>query len=100
MTIKTGTQKTIVINGVKCLKKGVKDATGKYSPCWYSHGTMTDGKQAIVIYARSILKDLPRALGNVKNDTDSMTDYFESDRIRFNEGTPEYAALLPLTRHV
>jgi len=92
------TKNTVEINGVKILKKGVKDATGKYSPCWYSLGMMVDGQEAITIYARCILSPLPKALGNVRNDTDMQTDYFESDRVRFNKGTSEFETLLPFAR--
>jgi hypothetical protein len=79
------------------MKKGVKSPDGKYSPCWYSRGQLVNGLEAITIYAKCILKDLPRELGNVENNTEIMTDYFEKDRARFYAGTPEFNALLPLT---
>jgi hypothetical protein len=87
--------KTIEINGVKMGKKGVRIA-GKYTPVWYSHGPLVDGRVCVTIRSKSILKSLPAELGNVQNKTDMMTDYFEKDFVRFFEGTAEYLALLPL----
>lgn len=85
----------VIINGVKCGKFGVR-FNGKYSPCWYSLGRLVDGRTAITVYAKCILKDLPRELGPVQNDTELQTDYFDKDRIRFFEGSPEFTQLLPL----
>lgn len=87
---------SITIHGVKIGKHGVRFA-GKYSPAWYSGSALIDGKKCVTIYAKDISKHLPRELGNVENGTDFMTDYFESDRVRFIDGTPEYAAMLPMT---
>ena len=78
------------------MKKGVKSQDGKYSPCWYSRGVMVNGLEAITVYAKDILKDLPRELGNVENNTEIITDYFEKDRVRFYAGTPEFNALVAL----
>jgi len=87
--------KTIEINGVKMGKKGVRYA-GKYTPVWYSHGPLVDGRVCVTVRSKCILKDLPAALGNVQNNTDIVTDYFEKDFVRFFEGSAEYSALLPL----
>lgn len=76
------------------LRKGVKAPDGRYVPAWYSKAHLTTGKTAITIYAKRCGK-LPRELGAVQNDTDMQTDYFESDKIRFYLGSPEYTALLP-----
>lgn len=85
----------LTIRGVRFMKKGVKDlSTGKYSPCYYSRCQLTDGRTAITIYAKCILKGLPRQL-QPQNDTDGQSDYFETDRARFYEGTAEYVALIP-----
>jgi len=85
------------INGVKIGKHGVRFA-GKYHPCWYSHGALIDGRVCVTIYAKNY-GSLPKELGTIKNDTDMMTDYFEKDRVRFFEGTPEYSALLPFCKN-
>jgi hypothetical protein len=77
---------------VKFLKKGVRDAAGKYYPCWYSLTKLVDGRVAVTLYAKSILKGLPREL-RPENNTDITTDYFENDRVRFYEGTSEFGLL-------
>lgn len=87
----------IIINGVKIGKHGVRFG-GKYSPAWYSKTALVNGKKCVTIYAKDILKDLPRELGQVENNTEIQTDYFESDRVRFMEGTAEYDALLAVAK--
>lgn len=86
----------VVINGVKFGKHGVRIA-GKYFPAWFSRGTLIDGRNAVTIYAKSILTGLPKELMPT-NGTDIITDYFEKDRARFFEGSAEYSALLPLCK--
>ena len=60
----------------------------------YSLDNRTDGRACVTIYA----KDYDRALGHVfagdeyKNDTDSMTDYFEKGRVVLFADHPLYAA--------
>jgi hypothetical protein len=81
---------------VKFLKHGVRSlATGKLHPCWYSHVTLIDGKTCVTLYAKRCSQGLPAELKPI-NDSDSMTDYFESDHVRFFEGSPEYAQLVKL----
>ena len=80
------------IRGIKFGKKGLRDASGRYYPAWYSVGRMIDGTVSLTIYAKSILIGLPREL-NVINDTEIMTDCFEKDRVRFAEGSAEFEAL-------
>jgi len=83
--------------GCRFLKNGVKDATGKYYPCWYSLGAMVNGKIAITLYARSILTGLPQAL-QPENNSDMQSDYFENDKVRFYQGTMEFEALTPYAK--
>ena len=85
---------SIIINGVSFGKKGVRH-NGKYFPAHYSHGTLINGKEAITVYAKSLLVGLPAAL-SPSNDSDMQTDYFEKDRVRFYAGSPEFSALLQL----
>jgi hypothetical protein len=81
---------------VKFLQHGVRSlATGKVHPCWYSPTTLIDGTVCVTLYAKSILKGLPAELKPI-NGSDVMTDYFESDHVRFVEGTAEYALLMKL----
>lgn len=84
----------ITINGVRVMKKGIRFA-GKYVPCWFSFSTYTDGSKAVEIRAKSVCDYLPKELGTVINNSDTMSDYFEKDRVRFALGTPEFKALLP-----
>jgi hypothetical protein len=81
---------------VKFLQNGVRSlVTGKLHPCWYSHTTLIDGRVCVTLYAKSILTGLPRELQPI-NNSDCQTDYFESDHVRFFEGSPEYAQLVQL----
>jgi hypothetical protein len=91
----TTAAKSLTIRGCRMMKKGIKSPAGKYTPVWYSHATLLGGIDAITIYAKSLLKPIPCELGEVQNDSDGMSDYFESDKIRFCAGSPEFAALLP-----
>lgn len=82
------------INGVKVLKHGLK-YNGNYCPCIYSFGPLVDGREVVTIYARHHNKRIPSVL-NPKNDSDGMTDYFETDSLRFDKGTEEYNIFLQL----
>ena len=66
--------------GIKFLQNGIK-RDGEYIPVFYSFDVRT---QIITIYARSYCAHLPRELGNVKNESDSQMDYFETDSCRLN----------------
>jgi hypothetical protein len=60
---------------------------------WYSLDNRFDGRKCVTLYA----KDYSGALGAIfgdeyKNDTDTMTDYFEKGRAVIFEGHPHYAA--------
>ena len=94
-TAPTTAAKPLTIRGCRMMKKGIKSPAGKYTPVWYSRATLLTLGDAITIYSKSLLNPIPRELGEVQNDTDSMADYFEADKIRFCAGTPEFAALLP-----
>ena len=85
----------ITINGCRFLAKGIKDAAGKYYPAWYSRSTLINGREAVTVYAKSILSGLPAALAP-QNDSDMRTDYFEKDRTRFYAGSAEFTQLCNL----
>jgi hypothetical protein len=87
----------VEINGVTCGAKGLR-FNGRYIPVWYSNATLTNGKTAITIYAKSYCHSIPKELGNVQNDSDMMTDYHEKDKTRFYLGSAEYAALLKFAK--
>jgi len=71
--------------------------TGKKARVFYSASVYTDGQVGVTIYH----KDYTDALADVfidsdlyKNDTDSMTDYFETGKVRINEDHALYPAAL------
>lgn len=63
-----------VSNKISFQKRGIKKGED-YCSCWYHLNQ--DG--SIRIYARHYNQHIPREIGNVKNESDSMTDYFETD---------------------
>jgi hypothetical protein len=77
---------------------GIKDDKGsKLQKAWFSLGQLTNYPQAtITIYARDYchFSDNVRACFVVQNDTDTMTDYFDSDRIRVIPSHPLYPQVL------
>lgn len=74
---------------------GIKDTKGaKLQKCWYSGGELLRHPAGtITIYARdySHFSDKVRACFKVENDTDTMTDYFDNDRIRVIPSHPLYS---------
>ena len=79
------------MNNIKFLKKGIK-VNDEYYPVFYSLGAIVDGIEHLTIYAKSIIKGLPKEL-NPENNSDAMTDYFETDKIRFAKGTKMFNEL-------
>ncbi len=69
---------------IKFLKNGIRYGRD-YIPVHYSQPTYTPESKlppkTITIYARDLLKPLPRELQPI-NETDGMTDYYEKDRAR------------------
>jgi len=59
--------------------------------CYVSYGTMRNGSKEFTIYANDYGTQLPRVNG-WENDTDSMTDYFDKDKIRVSRQSPFYRA--------
>ena len=77
---------------MKFNKHHVTDGTTK-ARVFYSLDNRVDGRKAVTLYA----KDYDNALGKLfgdsyKNDTDSMTDYFDEGRAVLFEDHPNYAA--------
>lgn len=87
---------TIELLGCRFGKHGIRH-NGGYFKASYSHCTLVDGREAITIYGHSTTGRLPVCL-NPENGTDMMTDYFESDKVRFFAGSHEFRSLLPLTQ--
>jgi hypothetical protein len=79
-------------NAVKFNKHHVTDGATK-AKVFYSLDNHVSMLPTVTIYA----KDYSRALGKLisdayKNDTDSLTDYFDEGRVVLQEGHPLYAA--------
>lgn len=74
---------------IKILQNGIKH-DGGYTPCFYSMGnTFHHSDKCIAIYARDY-ECLPAELGAIENDTDSQTDYFDSDKVYLEPGDKYY----------
>lgn len=88
---------------MKLLKKGIRDDQGQYFPVFYCNGQIyVEGalKDCITIYSRTYKRfsDDIRQHFIVENDSDSMTDYFEKDRIRIFPDSPHFATLQNLIK--
>lgn len=82
---------------------GIKDDKGgKLQKAWFSLGGLGDKypSETITIYARDYCRfsEKVRACFSVQNDTDTMTDYFDNDRIRVIPSHPLYPAVLAAAR--
>lgn len=78
---------------IKFNKHNVTDTATKIKcRVWYSLDNHVRGKPCVTVYAKDYGRELGKILNGVKNDSDSMTDYFETDRVRFFEGDEHYAA--------
>lgn len=80
-------------NEVKFMHNGIK-VNGKLYRAWYSIGNCRKlAESTISIYAKDY-EGFPEIDGlTIKNDTDSMTDYFEKDRIRVTIDNPFYQSV-------
>lgn len=83
---------------LKFFWNGIKDngGKGKLQRCFYSSGALANAPAGtITIYGRDYKRfsDGIRAAFTVTNDSDSMTDYFEDDRIRVQPDHPLYKAV-------
>lgn len=76
----------------KYMYNGIKQ-DGKLYRCWYSFGGHITSKTAITIYAYDYTH-LPICGLEIKNNTDTMTDYFETDRATINIEHPLYTKIL------
>ena len=80
---------------LRFLWNGIKGSDGKLQRCWYSYRNWIPGidPETVGITARdySRFSDEVRAAFTVTNDTDLMTDYFDSDRIKVDPSHPLYA---------
>ncbi len=76
---------------IKFNKFFVTDGTTK-ARINYSLDNRSDGRKVVTLYAKDYLRSLaPMFVNEVENNTDSMTDYFETDTVRLFEDHPLYA---------
>ena len=58
----------------------------------YSLDNHVSRQPCVTLFARDYGSTLRAIFTDAQNDSDSMTDYFETDRVRFFEDHPHYAA--------
>lgn len=56
----------------------------------YSLDGRTDGKKCVTIYANDYTRTLGKLFAEYKNDTDSMTDYFDQGNVTLFQDHPLY----------
>lgn len=83
---------------IKFNKHNVTNGTTK-ARCHYSHsmhyGMPGEQREAIVIYAKDYNSGLGRMFDDeYKNETDSMTDYFEKGRVVLRPEHPLFSAAM------
>ena len=58
----------------------INTETGAKAKVDYNHGKNIDGRECVTVYSKDCLQKLYPVFGKgIKNESDSMTDYFESD---------------------
>jgi len=74
---------------IKFLAFCVKNTeTGKTARVHYSLDNRTDGRKCVTVYARDYghaIGEIFNGVASYKNDTDSMTDYFDKGTVRIFE---------------
>ena len=68
--------------------------TGAKARVHYSAGNRTDGREAVTLYAKDYDGALESVFSDARNDSDSMTDYFETSRVVIFKGDARYEAAL------
>jgi hypothetical protein len=58
----------------------------------YSLDNHVSRKPCVTLYEKDYDHKLRALFAETENDSESNTDYFEKDRVRFFEGHPHYAA--------
>lgn len=78
---------------IQWMWNGIK-VDGKLHRAHYSKGVLiNDTEESITVYSRNYGR-LPQIGIEVINDSDSMTDYFESDRMRIKKDSEFWALAL------
>ena len=54
----------------------------------------------VTLYEKDYTRKLGKLFPNAKNDSDSMTDYFETSRVSFYEGSENYETALKVSKRL
>lgn len=67
---------------IRFMKHYIEDTTtGRKVKVWYNLDGRVDGKSCVTLYAKEYGYELDKIFpGETKNDTDTMTDYFEKSK--------------------
>jgi len=69
----------------------VNKTNGEKAKVFYSLNNRIDGRECVTLYEKEYKRNLQKVFDSgVKNDSDSMTDYFETSRITFFKDSPFY----------
>ena len=79
---------------IKFNKYNVRDTeTGKTAKIHYSVDNRIDGRSCVTLYAKEYINNLDEIFnGEVIDNTDIMTDYFEKGKVVLFENHPQYQA--------
>ena|SRR5579863_8725681 len=76
------------MNQIKWMWNGLKVDGKLYSGSYSKDVLINDTEETITVYGNHY-QSFPRIEGlTIQNDSDSMTDYFENDRIRIRQSSP------------
>lgn len=77
---------------IKFNKHNVTNGTSK-ARVFYSLDNRADGRKVVTIYGKTCLERLKPIFVETENNSDSMTDYIESDCVKIFENNPLYVDL-------
>lgn len=78
-------------DNIKFFYNGIKDIDKKLQPCYISAGRKQEGWEIFVSKKNyTPFSEGIRAAFTIKNDTDSMTDYFEHDHFHISPDSPYF----------
>lgn len=88
---------TLTIHGIKFSKHAVTTANNKarvfYSRNVWAQSAPDMPVSTISLYAKDYGPQLSPIFGKVRNDSDPMTDYIETDKVTYYEGSAMYDEL-------
>ena len=88
---------TLTVSGVKFSKHAITTSNNKarvtYSRNIWAQSAPDMPVATITLYAKDYGNQLSPIFGKTRNDSDPMTDYIETDRVTFYEGSAMYDEL-------